>query len=95
VFAGVTFRLAAGTCAAPPYASATTNGAGYFGFNNVPPGNYCLIMDALEPGNSSILIPGGATTHPMTSGRILIPFTIDPGDTMFSPAIGWEFQHLG
>jgi hypothetical protein len=31
----------------------------------------------------------------MTDGQILIPFTIDPGDTMFNPAIGWEFQHLG
>jgi hypothetical protein len=95
VFAGVTFRLAAGTCNAPPYASATTNGAGYFGFVNVPPGSYCLIMNALDSGNASILIPGGSTTHPMTSGQILIPFTLDPGDTMFSPAIGWEFQHLG
>jgi len=95
VFAGVTFRLAAGTCNAPPYASATTNGAGYFGFVNVPPGSYCLIMNALDSGNASILIPGGSTTHPMTSGQILIPFTLDPGDTMFSPAIGWEFQQLG
>jgi len=26
---------------------------------------------------------------------ILIPFTIDPGDTEFNVSIGWEFQHLG
>ena len=94
-FRGVTFRLAAGTCNAPPYAGATTNSAGYFGFTNVPPGSYCLIMDALESGNAGILIPGGSTTHSMTGGKILIPFTLDPGDAMFSPAIGWEFQHLG
>jgi len=95
VFTGVTFRLAAGSCANPPYASAATNIAGYFGFVNVPPGNYCLIMNALESGNASRLIPGGSTTHTETAGQILIPFTIDPGDTEFNVSIGWEFQHLG
>ena len=95
VFTGVTFRLAAGSCANPPYASAATNVAGYFGFVNVPPGSYCLIMNVLESGNASRLIPGGSTTHTETGGQILIPFTIDPGDTMFDVSIGWEFQHLG
>ncbi len=94
-FGGVTFRLSAGSCANPPYASATTNSSGYFGFVNVPPGDYCLILDALESGNAGVLIPGGSTTHSSSGGHILIPFTIDPGDTRFSPAIGWEFQHLG
>jgi hypothetical protein len=94
-FSGVTFRLAAGTCTAAPYASAASNVAGWFGFINVPPGTYCLTMDVLEPGNASILIPGGSTTHSMAGGKIQIPFTITPGQVQVDFAIGWEFQHLG
>ncbi len=95
VFGGVTFRIAAGSCANPPYASAATNVAGYFGFVNVPPGSYCISLNILDPGNASRLIPGGSTTHSETGGQILIPFTIAPGDTLYDLAIGWEFQHLG
>jgi hypothetical protein len=94
-FVGVTFRLAAGACANPPYASASSNSAGWFGFVDVPPGTYCLIMDVFEPGNTSRLIPGGSTTHSMTGGKILIPFEVLPGDDQLDFAIGWEFQHLG
>jgi hypothetical protein len=93
---GVTFRLGAGSCAAPAYYATTdSNIAGYFMFINLPGGTYCLSLNPLTDGNDRLLIPGGPSNWPSVDGEVLITIELEPGESRLDIAIGWEWQHLG
>lgn len=93
--AGVVFRLGMGACPSYGYATTASNSAGYFIFNNLPPGTYCLSLSATYGGNDTRLIPGGPSTHPTVAGEVLITIPLGPGQVRHDILIGWEWQHLG
>ncbi|MEW6568101.1 MAG: hypothetical protein AB1449_08040 [Chloroflexota bacterium] len=93
--AGVTFRLGAGACPSPSYATADSNSSGYFMFTNLPAGSYCLMLNPLTDGNDVLLIPGGPSNYPTVDGEVQITIDLDPGEDALWIAIGWEWQHLG
>lgn len=93
--AGVTFRLGAGDCPAPTYATASSNSSGYFMFTNLPAGTYCVMLNPLTDGNDVLLIPGGPSNFPTVNGELQIEIDLGPGEDALWIAIGWEWQHLG
>jgi len=60
---GVSVRLGQGACTSSGYQSTTTNGDGYYSFNGLPPGTYCVtvISSTVEPApyGWSVTYPGG------------------------------------
>ena len=92
---GVVFRLGMGACPSYGYATTASNSAGYFIFNNLPAGTYCLSLSATYGGNDTRLIPGGPSTHPTIAGEVLITIPLAAGQIRHDILIGWEWQHLG
>jgi hypothetical protein len=45
-FSGVTITLGSGACTSSGYKSTSTNGDGYFSFNELPPGTYCVMVQS-------------------------------------------------
>ncbi|MFN2148603.1 MAG: hypothetical protein ACK2T2_09420 [Anaerolineales bacterium] len=60
---GVSVRLGQGACTSSGYKSTSTNGDGYYSFNGLPPGTYCVtvISSSLPPATYgwSVMYPGG------------------------------------
>jgi len=60
---GVSVRLGQGACSSSGYQSASTNGDGYYSFNRLPPGTYCVtvISSSLPPAQYgwSVMYPSG------------------------------------
>lgn len=60
---GASVRLGAGACTSSGYKSTTTNGDGYYSFNELPAGTYCVtvISSSLPPATYgwSVMYPGG------------------------------------
>jgi hypothetical protein len=66
---GVTISLGQGSCTASGYKTTTTNGEGYFSFNQLPAGTYCVtaISSSLPPATYgwSVYYPGGFGGSPI------------------------------
>lgn len=74
-------------------AELTTDALGQFTFDAVPPGTYCVGVDATADGNAALLIPGGwtAPADAVDSGGTTV--TVAAGDVA-AVALGWDFQFL-
>jgi hypothetical protein len=88
-FSGVLVELGTGTCPSTGYASTHTNASGGYTFNDVLPGSYCVSVDALNPTNSVILIPGG-WSYPNANGRQNV--TVGPAESVTGINFGWDWQ---
>jgi hypothetical protein len=88
-FAGVKVELGEGACPSTGYANTNTNASGGYVFNNVPPGDYCVSINALNATNSVILIPGG-WSYPNANGRQNV--TVGPEADVTNINFGWDFQ---
>jgi hypothetical protein len=88
-FSGVLVELGTGACPSTGYASTHTNASGGYTFNDVLPGSYCVSVDALNPTNSVILIPGG-WSYPNANGRQNV--TVGPAESVTGISFGWDWQ---
>lgn len=90
---GIVVTLGIGACLSSGLETITTSSGGYFNFDELTAGTYCLSVDALSSTNSSILIPGG-WTNPLTSSSIASA-TITLGDVDNRTVnFGWDYQFL-
>jgi hypothetical protein len=88
-FSGVLVELGLGSCPSAGYASTNTNASGGYTFNDVPPGDYCVSVDQLNPTNSAILIPG-SWSYPNDNGRQNV--SVGPEESVTGISFGWDFQ---
>jgi len=88
-FAGVLVELGEGACPSTGYASTNTNASGGYTFNDVPPGDYCVSINALNATNSVILIPGG-WSYPNANGRQNV--SVGPEESITGISFGWDWQ---
>ena len=95
---GIEVVLKAELCSGADLARRTTDAAGTYLFDNLPPGVYCLVIDSLANPNSAVLIPGN-WTYPLgeqaeTSGGAQTGHLVDlqAGQTASGVDFGWWFQ---
>ncbi len=67
--AGVVVHLAKGACPGTPLSKTTTDAQGAYAFRNLPPGTYCVSIDAQEPTNVPLLNPGTWTLPRLAQGQ--------------------------
>ena len=93
--AKVQVTLAAGTCADPPIAIATTDNNGRFAFANLPPGANCVAIESVNDANVPVLIPGSWTfpTSAATSAVATSSVTLGDGE-QHDASFGWDYQLL-
>ncbi len=87
---GVEVQLRDGSCDGQVAGTIFTNSDGFFAFENLIAGTYCVSIDPLANPNSSILIPGGWTT--VAEGNALLDLAV--GQTIPALNFGWDFQFL-
>ena len=87
---GVEVQLLDGGCNGPVSGTIFTNIDGFFAFDTLTAGTYCVKIDPLANPNSSILIPGGWTSAAEGSAEI------DLAEGQIIPALnfGWDYQFL-
>jgi hypothetical protein len=92
--AGVTLILRPGNCteAETPAARTTTAAAGTYFFTNLPPGTYCVQIDATEPVNSALLLPGHWTYPGLDEGSVTLALEKDGYQTI---DFGWDREEGG
>jgi hypothetical protein len=93
---GVRVTLGAGACPATGLASAQTDANGSYQFDSLKPGTYCVTIDALDPVNTPVLLPGG-WSYPGptgTGGEANTTLTLASGGTATDINFGWDFQFL-
>jgi hypothetical protein len=88
---GVVVALGSGACPATGLAVAVTDANGLYGFSGLGAGTYCVSVDALDPTNETILIPGG-WTFPNEEGRT--PVVVGGGEEVSDANFGWDYQFL-
>jgi hypothetical protein len=92
---GVTVHLGVGACPTTSVASDTTDAAGQFAFHGLLAGSYCVWADALEPGNDSVLIPGGWTFPERGADLASIEVSLDDDSAIRRDLLlGWDYQYL-
>ena len=93
--AGVTVRLKAGSCSAgTDLATAVTDAAGTYSFPGLTAGTYCVLIDALNDGNPSVLIPGGWTFPVRDVEPAEAEIVLAAGEIRSDVHFGWDFQFL-
>lgn len=70
----------------------TTDVNGEYSFVGLVPGGYCVSVDALDPTNVNVLIPGG-WSYPTAGGIVVVAeVTHDPETDATGVNFGWDFQ---
>lgn len=90
--AGIIVDLGVGPCPAVGLATATTDANGAFQFTDLPAGEYCVSIDALEDPNLTILIPGGWTFPGNDVNSVTI--ALEDGEAATGVNFGWDYQFL-
>jgi hypothetical protein len=93
--ATVQVTLAAGACADPPIATATTDDEGQFMFANLAPGTYCVAIESVNDANVPVLIPGSWTFPASAATSAVAASSVTLGDGEQHDALfGWDHQLL-
>jgi hypothetical protein len=92
---GVSVQLGVGMCPASGLATTTTDTSGAYVFTGLSAGTYCVSVDALIPGNASLLpgiwtFPGLYAKSPVASYTI----TLEGGEQKVEVNFGWDYQFL-
>jgi hypothetical protein len=93
---GVTVRLGLGLCPVEAGLEAITDASGYYSFDQLWPGTYCISIDALQDGNEQILIPGNWTFPERWYGPDPIELQVTFDETMILSDVnfGWDYRFL-
>jgi len=90
---GVTIRLLPGACASgnpAVLASSVTAADGSYSFPTLAAGTYCVSMNAAEPGNQALLLPGD-WSYPRP-GIWYQEILLGAGEQRTSVNFGWDYQ---
>ncbi len=93
--AGISVALGLGACPVTAATSAQTDATGAYRFPDLPAGAYCVSVDSLFGGNSSLLpgewsSPSGLGAAALAEQTVTLPQGIDLIDVNF----GWDYQFL-
>ena len=91
--AGIKVELHQGTCTGPLVTAVTTGSNGSYGFTALSPGAYCVLVNALDAGNASILVPGTWTSPATDQATAVLTMTLGPGQSLTNIDFGWDFQY--
>lgn len=92
----VTVDIGPGDCPSSGLATSLTDASGYYHFNDLPAGKYCLRID---PGhgspNQAILLPGSWTLIPSGhDGMTFRAITLAANHTLAGQDFGWDYDLL-
>jgi hypothetical protein len=90
---GVVVDLGPGDCPSAGLATAITDAKGYYHFDGLPAGKYCLRVDPVHnPDNALILLPGSWTVVPGGhEGMSFRAISVVADHTLFGQNFGWDF----
>jgi hypothetical protein len=71
-----------------------TDSAGNFSIPNLPAGDYCLSIDALQSPNDTILIPGEWTYPDRGVNPAEVEVTLGSPGSLTGQNFGWDYQFL-
>lgn len=92
---GIIVRLGAGACPVDDGRSTTTDAAGFYSFDSLSPGAYCVSIDALQNGNEQVLIPGHWTSPERAYGPGPIEMELALSEHQMTDAsFGWDYRFL-
>jgi hypothetical protein len=94
--AGVRVRIGLGGSPKPTilWDNDITDSEGEFSFVGLPAGDYTVFVDALEPDNVGILIPGGWTLPRVDFVTGWQDVSLGDGDSATGVLLGWDYQFL-
>jgi len=93
--AAVVVSLGEGACPSTGLRSDETGPDGFFHFEDLGSGTYCITIDPGQPKNTQILIPGEWTSAPAdASGMVSLTIDLRTGDESPSLEFGWDFELL-
>jgi hypothetical protein len=91
---GVTVRLGVGSCPAETSWTDTTDASGYYSFENLSAGTYCVSIDPLADGNVSVFIPGSWTVPERGCEPAQYDISLGDDDIQRMNDFGWDYQFL-
>jgi hypothetical protein len=93
---GVVVDIGLGDCPSAGLGTAITDADGYYFFNGLNPGKYCLRIDPEDGGiNQGILMPGSWTYIPSGhEGMTFRAITLLPNHTLSGQDFGWDYDNL-
>jgi hypothetical protein len=93
--AGVLVDIGPGDCPSAGLATALADANGYYTFNDLPAGNYCLRIDPNDPVNAATLPPGSWTVFPSGhEGMTFRAITLTANHTLPGQDFGWDYDTL-
>ena len=90
--AGVQVAIGEGECPAAAVRTATTDSAGAYRFEDLPPGTYCVFVDTTDPLNQDLLGDGFWTAPDSAAPQVTL--TIAAGEDAQDVNFGWDFLNL-
>jgi len=95
--AGIRVQLYDGSCPPTPpalFGSVLTDSNGEYTISGIGGGTWCVAVDALEPPNDSILIPGGWTYPDYGANPATYEIVLGSSDNLTDIDFGWDYQFL-
>jgi hypothetical protein len=86
---GIVVALSFESCLAEPFAFATTDSDGFYDFDELQPGIYCVMVPTIHPTNEMRLLPG-VWTYPDRTGTAIVTLTAGGDRTLVN--FGWDFE---
>lgn len=86
--------LGEGVCPSIGLATQITRGDGYYSFDGLRAGTYCVSIDSLSASNAAQLLPGGWTAPRTSAAQAGVTITIAEGERRNGVDFGWDYQFL-
>lgn len=91
VISGVEVSLYEGACSSGTLFNTTISGANGHTFEDIPPGQYCISINAASPTNSSLLLPGKWTAPRVATSTAQFNVMVDAGENRVIN-FGWDYE---
>jgi hypothetical protein len=88
---GVEVSLLEGACSDATLLNSTISGLTGYSFEDVPPGQYCVSVNAASPTNSSLLLPGKWTAPRISTSTAQFNVTVDANENRVVH-FGWDYE---
>lgn len=86
--------LGEGVCPSIGKATQLTRGDGYYFFDGLHAGTYCVSIDSLGASNAAQLLPGTWTAPRVNAAQAGVTITIAEGERRDAVDFGWDYQFL-